>query len=270
MKAFVIDLSQCVGCYNCQIVCKDEHVGNEWMPYAKSQPIAGQFWMRIDEKERGTIPKVKVASTPVMCQHCADAPCMTECAPKAIYRRPDGLVLIDPARCTGCRNCVDDCPYHAIYFNESLNIAQKCTGCAHLLDQYGWKEPRCADACPVACIKFGEETDLGDAYKNGEILPADAQTNPRVRYIGLPKRFIAGTVYDPAKKEVVVGATCTLTDKDGGASQTAQTDGFGDFWFEGLAVGSFSLKIEAQGFPTRTIDPVSTQNDTSLGDIALS
>ena len=38
MKAFVLDLSICNGCYCCQIACKDEHVANDWMPYAKPQP----------------------------------------------------------------------------------------------------------------------------------------------------------------------------------------------------------------------------------------
>ena len=51
MKAMLIDLTKCVGCYDCQIACKDEHVGNEWLPYAKSQPIAGQFWMKNNEEE---------------------------------------------------------------------------------------------------------------------------------------------------------------------------------------------------------------------------
>ena len=43
---------------------------------------------------------------------------------------------------------MDACPYDVIFFNEDLNLAQKCTGCAHLLDD-GWAEPRCADACPT-------------------------------------------------------------------------------------------------------------------------
>jgi tetrathionate reductase subunit B len=29
MKALVIDMNRCNGCYNCQIACKDEHVGND-------------------------------------------------------------------------------------------------------------------------------------------------------------------------------------------------------------------------------------------------
>ena len=67
----------------------------------------------------------------------------------------DGMVIIDTVKCTGCRNCVDACPYDVIFFNENLNLAQKCTGCAHLLDD-GWAEPRCADACPTEAIIIEE------------------------------------------------------------------------------------------------------------------
>ena len=45
-KVFVIDIARCNGCHNCQIVCKDEHVGNDWTPIAKPQPEIGQFWLR--------------------------------------------------------------------------------------------------------------------------------------------------------------------------------------------------------------------------------
>ena len=59
-KVFAIDVAKCNGCYGCQIVCKDEHCGNDWRPYAAPQPETGQFWMRIDEKTRGQVPVVKV------------------------------------------------------------------------------------------------------------------------------------------------------------------------------------------------------------------
>ena len=72
---------------------------------------------------------------PNPCMHCDDAPCMESCPVEgAIYKRDDGLVIIDTDKCTGCKDCVDACPYGAIYFNDDLNLAQKCTGCAHLLD----------------------------------------------------------------------------------------------------------------------------------------
>ena len=269
MKVFVIDVSRCNGCYSCQIVCKDEHVANDWTPYAKPQPDTGQFWLKQNEFVRGTVPKVKMYYLPVLCMHCDDAPCIPACPIEgAIYRRDDGLIIIDPVKCTGCKSCVDSCPYGVIYLNEDLNLAQKCTGCAHLLDK-GWKEPRCVDACPTEAIKLVEESELGDLISKAEVLHPEFNAKPRVYYLNIPKKFVAGTVYDPVEKEVVIGATCTLTESDSAEKFTAKTDGFGDFWFEGLKVGTFSLKIEKYG-KSKTIDSISTEEDVNLGDIPLS
>ncbi len=266
MKAFVVDISRCTGCHACQIACKDEHCGNDWSPYAKPQPDTGQFWGKLDEKIRGTVPKVKLAFTFVPCQHCESAPCIDSCPSDAIYIRNDGLVIIDPKKCSGCMRCVGACPYGKIYFNETLDIAQKCTGCAHLLDRPdgSWTTTRCADICATQALKFGEESELDTS--GAETLNPEYGLTTRVHYKNLPKRFIAGTVYDPVAKEVFIGATCTLS---GDGTGTATTDGLGDFWFEGLAVGNYSLTIESGG-KTMTIDSINTEEDVNLGDIALS
>jgi Fe-S-cluster-containing dehydrogenase component len=171
MKNFIIDTTICNGCYSCQISCKDEHVGNEWMPYAKPQPDTGQFWGKLNEYVRGQVPHVKMSYVFVPCQHCSDAPCIAACNVDAIYVRDDGLVIINPAKCTGCMNCVDNCPYGAIFYNEDLNIAQKCTGCAHLLDKdWEYQVPRCYDSCPTGAIKFGEDSDLNTEIAEAETL----------------------------------------------------------------------------------------------------
>ena len=266
-KVFVFDASICNGCYCCQIACKDEHCGNDWTPYAKPQPDTGQFWLQLLEYVRGTVPKVKMHYLASLCNHCDEAACMAACTVEgAIYKREDGLVIIDPEKCTGCKSCVDACPSHVIFMNETLNIAQKCTGCAHLLDSGEWTEPRCVDACPTGALKFMEEAEAKALIAEAELLHP-AEQKPRVYYMNIPKKFIAGTLYDPHKKEVVIGATCTL--KGNGSTCTATTDGFGDFWFEGLEVGAYSLEIAAAGFPTRRFPEISVENDVNLGDIAL-
>ena len=264
MKAFVIDVAICNGCYNCQIACKDEHCSNDWMPIAAPQPETGQFWMKVDEYIRGTVPKVKMHYIPVLCQHCDDAPCM-KAFPKVIYKRDDGLVVIDPEKAKGVKGIEASCPWGVIYHNDELDLAQKCTGCAHLLDR-GWKEPRCADACPTGAIKFADEADLKEDLKGAVLLKPELGGSPRVYYKNIPKTFIGGTVYDPAKNEIVEGATVTLS---GDASTTTKTNGWGDFYFEGLDEGTYKVEIKANG-KAKVFDAVSTtENSANLGDIAL-
>jgi len=270
-KVFVIDVSICNGCHTCQFMCKDEHAGNDWSPIAKPQPEIGQFWVKLEEEVRGSVPKVKVAYRPHLCMHCDNAPCMDACrVPGAVYKRDDGLVIIDPIKCTGCRNCVDACPYKTIYFNEDLNIAQKCTGCAHLIDN-GWSEPRCVDACPTLALKFMDEDDAKDLIANAEVWKSELKDKlrPRVYYLNLPKKFIAGTVYDPVEEEVRIGAQCVLTALDGGGKYTVSTNNYGDFWFKDLPDGKFKLEINAGG-KVKVFDEVdATAADINLGDIPL-
>ena len=307
MKTFVIDVARCNGCHTCQVACKDEHVGNDWTPIAKPQPETGQFWLKLEQEVRGSVPKVKVAYRPHLCMHCDEAPCMDACPVEGvIYKREDGLVIIDPVSCTGCRNCVEACPYHAIYFNEGLNIAQKCTGCAHLLDD-GWKEPRCADACPTNVIRFLDEDEaqkligrdeLRGHSSEGGVSPIRAllhssevgsakgesqfkacasvwrpelkdRVKPRVYYLNLPGRFIAGTVYDPKEKEVIIGATCALTELSTGKVRSSETDDFGDFWFEALPEGEYSLEIRMDGKAKSFAGLDTKGKDINLGDIPL-
>ena len=168
--------------------------------------------------------------------------------------------------CVACGNCVDACPFGCIYYNDDLRLAQKCTGCAHLIDR-GWKEPRCVDACPTGCLKFGEESEFKELIKQAEVLNPEYKTQPRVYYLNIPRKFVAGTVYDPVRKKIIKGATCTLSGKSG--TFTATTNGFGDFWFEDVEVDIYSLNIAADGFAAKKIDNINTEKDVNLGDIPL-
>ncbi len=266
-RVFVFDAARCNGCYCCQIACKDEHCGNDWTPYAKPQPDTGQFWLKLHEYVRGTVPKVKMHYVATLCNHCDDAACIKACPVQgAIYKREDGLVIIDPEKCNGCKRCVDVCASKAIFMNDSLNIAQKCTGCAHLLDSGEWSEPRCTDACPTLALRFLDEAEAKELVANSEFLHPAAQ-KPRVYYNNIPKKFIAGTLYDPKAKEVVKGAFLTL--KANGSTWTTTTDGFGDFWFEGLELGTYDLEIRASGFANKSFPSLSTETAVNLGDIPL-
>jgi NAD-dependent dihydropyrimidine dehydrogenase PreA subunit len=174
--------------------------------------------------------------------------------------------MLSPEKCTGCRACQEACPYGAIYYNEELGICQKCTGCSHLLDN-GYKLPRCVEACPTDALGFGEETDLGDFITGATVRLPETGCRPRVFYRNIPGRFIAGTVYDPVKKEIVERAKVRCT--NGGKTWFTHTDDFGDFWFTDLAAGKYDVVIEAKGYEYKTLTALDATADLNLGDIPL-
>ena len=271
MKAILIDITRCNGCFNCQLACKDEHVDNDWSPYAKPQPDLGHFWMRVHEVERGVVPKVKVAYVPKLCTQCENPRCEKVARNGAVYRRKDGIVIIDPEKSKGQREILESCPYGCIFWNQELDIPQKCTFCAHLLDQ-GWKEPRCVEACCTGAMIFGEYDQLKDIIhkRKAEILNSEFSLEPRVYYIGLPKRFVAGTVLCEKIGEPLENAKITLSNLSTRESITTKADNYGDFEYEGLETGGkFSLLIEKAGYQNKLIESVHTEKDVYLGEIFL-
>lgn len=265
-KAFVIDVALCSGCYSCQVACKDEHCGNDWTPYAKPQPDTGQFWMNVKEKQMGTTPKVRVAYTPSMCNHCERPGCMSACDKGAISKREDGFVIIDPTKCVGCGKCIKACPYDAIFKNDDLKICQKCTGCTHLLDN-GYSEPRCTEVCPTGAFVFGDEEELADLIKGAEVLKPETGMGPHVYYRNRPGQFIAGTLFDPEADEVIEHARIMAV--TGGKIISTISDDFGDFWLNDLAIGSYDVTITAEGYEPVYYYAIRTDNCINLGDIAL-
>jgi Fe-S-cluster-containing dehydrogenase component len=269
----LIDIDRCNGCYNCYMACRDEFEGNDYLPYSVAQPAEGKSWMKIIEKERGSTPKVKVDYIRIPCLQCSDAPCVNKSSDGAVYRRPDGIVIIDPEKAKGNKDILLNCPHRLIYWNEEKDIPQKCTFCAHLLDK-GWKEPRCVEACPDGALVFGDLDDpsseisrLMSKSKTEELNP-DFRLRPNVRYIDLPKIFIAGEIVLGDKTdECAAGIKVYLS--DGAGMIETQTDSFGDFEFDGLKQGrTYNIRVEHKGYLAADRQVV-TYSDMNLGVIEL-
>jgi tetrathionate reductase subunit B len=187
--AMLIDTSKCIGCHTCTVACRDQFVINDWPPYSAAQPDGGHFWMFVEEKIWG---KAADASTKARyiaepCMLCDDPPCVKAATDGAAYKRPDGIVIIDPVKSKGQQQIVDSCPYGRIYWNDQLQIPQKCTSCVHRLER--GTQPACVVTCPTQALQFGDETELASliADKKAKVLSPELGVNPKVYYAGLPE-----------------------------------------------------------------------------------
>ncbi len=260
----IVDVAKCENCQNCFIATKDEHVGNDFPGYAAPQPLHGHQWIDIRRQERGEFPIIDVHFMPVMCNHCDDAPCMKAAKNGAVYKRPDGIVIIDPEKAKGQRQIVDTCPYDAIFWNEELQLPQKWIFDAHLLDD-GWKRTRAEQVCPTGVFRSVKVTDdemkqIADREEL-RVLEPELSTRPRVYYKNLhlmESCFIAGTVVyrDNGREECLSGAKIALSKNDK-AIATTTSDSFGEFKIDMLDEnsGDYEVTIEGDGRrgATRTV-----------------
>lgn len=273
---FIIDVAKCWDCNNCFIACKDEHEGNDWPGYTLAQPRHDHRWVNVHRRERGQYPLIDVAYRPTPCMHCKDAPCV-EASDGAITRREDGIVLIDPEKSTGKKELVASCPYGVIFWNEEQNVPQKCTMCAHLLDD-GWEQPRCAQACftgALIAVSLEEQEIQQMVEAQGlEQLHPEKGTRPNVYYKNLhrfDKEFISGSA--AVKNNDVVdcaqGVQVTLYRADE-VLQECVTDVFGDFRFDGLPrnSGEYRVELQPEGSSSQSV-PVDLASSINLGTILL-
>jgi Fe-S-cluster-containing dehydrogenase component len=248
----VIDVAKCHDCNNCFMSCKDEHVSNEWPGYTAAQPRHGHRWMNIQRRERGQYARNDVAYLPMPCQHCENAPCVTA-GNGAVTRREDGIVMIDMEKAKGNKELEKSCPYGAIYWNEEVATPQKCTMCAHLLDDKSWTPgiPRCTHTCPTGAMQSYKlepaEMEKKITEEGLSAYKAELNTNPHVLYKNLfkfTKNFItAGVVVNG---DCFENATVNLKSK-GQVVATQKTNFFGEFKFDGLENGEYVVEIDAAG-----------------------
>jgi Fe-S-cluster-containing dehydrogenase component len=133
----------------------------------------------------------------IMCNHCGDAPCVRVCPTGATWRRTDGIVMMDPHRCIGCRYCMAACPYGSRSFNfsnpkeyiaaDKINMAyplrtrgvvEKCDLCALRIDRK--LKPLCVEACPGKAISFGDLNDPGSEVRKSLRERMSLRRNPEL------------------------------------------------------------------------------------------
>jgi tetrathionate reductase subunit B len=180
----LIDLSLCVGCSACAVACKIEN----------AVPVTC-FNTWVESWDSGEYPKTTRANVPKLCNHCADAPCITVCPTGATFVEEGGAVVIDRQECIGCGSCVQTCPYGARYLDAEAGRAGKCTYCFHRASQ--GMLPACVGTCITQARVFGDMNDpesdvsriLADA--DAEALRAELGLDTATRYLGLSETLLA-------------------------------------------------------------------------------
>ena len=123
--------------------------------------------------------------------------------------------------------------------------------------------------CPTGALTFGDvdSPEMQDLIEGASVMKPETGLSPRVYYRNIPGQFIAGTVYDPVEKEVIIGARVRAI--TGGKLYMTHTDEYGDFWFRDLPVGVFDVYVESKGYKTAVFNGLRTRQCVNLGDIAL-
>jgi len=170
-----IDASKCpVGCVDCITACHGAHnvpdIANprhevKWIgqeKFASVFPNESHPYLRDSQKQ---------LKLPVLCNQCANPPCVRVCPTKSTFQRQDGIVMMDYHRCIGCRLCMAACPYGARSMNyreprpfiaklnpdfptRTKGVVEKCNFCQERL-AIGLK-PACVTACKNRALVFGD------------------------------------------------------------------------------------------------------------------
>ncbi|MBT5766928.1 4Fe-4S dicluster domain-containing protein [Pseudemcibacter sp.] len=200
----LIDLNICVGCHACAVNCKEWNTSGITGPMEDLKPYgddpSGVWYNRIHSyefKKEGETDRT--VYFPKSCLHCDDAPCVTVCPTGASLKRSeDGIVLVNPDVCIGCKLCSWACPYGAREYDTTAGVMQKCTLCVDKIYDESIPEerrvPSCVSTCPAGARHFG---DFADPNSNVSQLAAEGdardlfpemETKPVNQYLAPEKR----------------------------------------------------------------------------------
>lgn len=217
-----VDLNNCTGCAACVTACYAENnipvVGKDLVAQRREMS-----WIRIDRYIDGPDDSPVTGFSPMMCQHCGNAPCEPVCPVYATYHSDEGLNTMVYNRCVGTRYCSNNCSYKVRRFNwfkyewpeplnwqlnpdvtvRSLGVMEKCSFCIQRIRevenkakdlgrpvQDGEVQPACASSCPADAITFGNLLDHdskvyedSQSERSYKMLDFQLNTQPGVLYL---------------------------------------------------------------------------------------
>jgi formate dehydrogenase iron-sulfur subunit len=151
-KAFLIDITECIGCGACYEACKEQNN----LPQTSDDPLRDS----LSDKTYTIVEQRGDYFVRRMCQHCEDPTCVSACPVGAFTKTEVGAVLYDESKCLGCRYCMQACPFQIPRYEwGSLKPrVQKCIMCYDRVKDGNL--PACAEACPTGATTFGDRDEM--------------------------------------------------------------------------------------------------------------
>ena len=161
-KSLMVDRARCTGCHSCVFACSLHHEQHV-------RPSTARIHIR---RYNGLV------DVPLICWHCADAPCVTACPvtpSRAIEKNKETNVVqfTDEKRCLGasCNKCIEACPAQYLRRHPETGKPLFCDLCGG--------DPQCVKACNRQARETGEtlrwDTQLGGIHWSyREVTPQDA------------------------------------------------------------------------------------------------
>jgi anaerobic carbon-monoxide dehydrogenase iron sulfur subunit len=136
----------CVGCRICELSCSMLHCDGACNPRYGLVRVESR-------RDTGLNKPVSCIEYPHICRQCEPAPCAEACPTVAFDTNEVlSIKIINQDTCSGCEQCLSECPYGMVRMNKETEKAMKCDLCGG--------EPLCVRYCPVGALVFEEQEQI--------------------------------------------------------------------------------------------------------------